>query len=94
MWTGRTILQHLGQRSARQSWKMVVSHVKPFGACLQHFDQFGVAMSKIIGAAIQVQIDQTTAIHVKQVIAFTPVNHQIDAHVYPVLCFTWIPKLF
>src|SRR5436305_14359182 len=50
-----------------------------------------MAMAEIIGAAIEMQIDQAAARHVMEEIAVAPVDHQIDARLLPELRLVGIP---
>jgi len=71
---------------------MVISHIKAFTAGFQCLDQFRVSVTQIVGTAVQMQINQAMAVHVVQVIPFTPIYHQIDPHVLPVLGLARVPE--
>ncbi len=85
--------QLLSQRRAPQSREMVVAHVEPRGAAVQHLDQLGMAMADIVGAAVQVHVDQAATVHVEEQVAFAPVNDEIDLLVLPELGLVRIPEL-
>ena len=50
--------EHLRQRGPTQSREMMVPHVEARGAAVENLDQFRMAMADIVGAAIQMNVDQ------------------------------------
>ena len=72
----------------------MITHIKPFAAGFKNFDQFRMPVAKIVGATIEVQVNQALAIHVIKVITFAPVNDKVDPHILPVLGFARIPEIF
>jgi hypothetical protein len=84
--------QFLGERGARQRREMVVAHVEAARGLVQHLDKFRVAMAEVVGAAVEMDVDQPAAVHVVEEIVFAPVDHQIDTHVLPGLCLARVPE--
>ena len=61
----------------------MVAHVEMIKCCFECFHQFRMTMAKIIGATIQVQIDQPVARHVIKEVTLTFVDDQINAGFLP-----------
>ena len=60
---------------------------------LQCLNKFGVAMAKIVGAAIEMQVDEAASRHVIKAVAFAPVYDQINADRLPELGLVRVPEL-
>jgi hypothetical protein len=84
--------QPLGQRGAGERREVMVADVEALGAAVQHLDQLGVAMPEIVGAAVEMHVDQPAAIHIEEQVALAAVDHQIDAHVLPGLGLARVPE--
>src|SRR5690606_9796794 len=84
--------QRLGERGARQRGKVVVAHVEARGARLEDFDELRMTVAEVVGAAVQVQVEQAPPVHVVQVVALAAVDHEVDAHVLPVLGLARVPE--
>ena len=84
--------ERFGQSGPRERGEVVVAHVEAPGAGVQHFDQLGIAVAEVVGAAVQVDVDQTAAVEVVEAIAFTAIDHQIDAGVLPELRLVRVPE--
>ena len=55
---GDTLISDFGQRRARHRRKPVIADVEIIERALQRLDEFGMAVAEIVGAAIQMQVDQ------------------------------------
>ncbi len=84
--------ERLGQRGARECREVVVAHVEAGAAGLQRLDELGIAVAEIVRPAVEVQVDEPSAVHVVEVVTLAPVDHEIDPHVLPVLCLAGIPE--
>ena len=69
----------------------MVTDIVGIQGLFQHRDQLGIAMAEIVGAAIDVAVDQAAAGNVVNVITFAFPDHEIDAAVAPELGFAGVP---
>ena len=91
---GRARRQRFGQRGARERREVMIAHVETPGAGVQHFNELGIAVAEIVGAAVEVNVDEAGAIKVVKAIAFPAIDHQIDAGVLPELRLVRVPEGF
>src|SRR5262245_15034903 len=73
---------------------MVIADVEIGHALANRFHHLRIAVAERIGAAVQMDVDEPAPIHVPEIIALAPVDHEIDAHALPVGCLAGIPELF
>src|SRR6187200_3013989 len=74
---GAGLDQRLGQRRAGQRREVVVADVESLHRLLEGGDQLRVAMAQVVGAAVQVQVDQPAAGHVPEEVALAAVDHEV-----------------
>ena len=86
--------ERLGERGAGQRREMVVAHVEALGRRLHDRDELGIPVAEIVGAAVEVDVDQPAPVHVIEQIALAAVDHEIDALVLPELGLVGVPELF
>mgnify|MGYP001764737790 CR=1 FL=1 len=60
---------------------------------VQHLDQLRLAMADIVGAAVQMHVDEPAPVHVVKVVALAPVDDEVDIGVLPELGLARIPVL-
>ena len=72
---------------------MVIANVKPLSGSGHDCDELRIAVAQVVRAAVEVDVDQSTAVHVVEEITFASVDDQIDAHILPRLGFTRVPEL-
>ncbi len=72
---------------------MMVAHVEMVHAIAHRRDDFRVAVAKAVGSPVDVDVDQAPAVHVVEVIALAPVDHQVDAGALPFQRLARIPIL-
>ena len=89
----RVLRQHLGELGAHQRRKMVVADVEVLHALLDRGDDLRVAMAEAISAAVEVEVDQTSAVHVVEVVGLAAVDDEIDADPLPFQRLAGIPVL-
>ena len=82
---GETLISDFRQGRARHRREPVIADIEIVERSFQRLDQFGVAMAEIIGAAVQVQVNQAAARHVMKEIALAPVDDEVDAGLLPEL---------
>ncbi len=70
----------------------MVAHVEAARAGVQHLDQLGIAVPEVIGAAVEMNVDQTLAVHVVEAIALAAVDDQVDPRLLPELGLVRIPE--
>ena len=88
---GRALRQRLRERGARERGKVVVAHVEALRAGVQHLDELRIAVPEVVGAAVQVDVDEAAPVHVVEAVALAPVDHQVDARVLPELRLVRVP---
>jgi hypothetical protein len=52
-----------------------------------------VAVAEVVGAAVEMHVDQAPTVHVPEEVALATVDHQVDALVDPELCLARVPVL-
>src|SRR5690348_4546346 len=52
-----------------------------------------MAMADVVGAAIEVNVDQAAAVHVIEEVVLPPVDHQVDADILPELGLARVPEV-
>jgi len=72
---------------------MVVADVELAHRGLQRRHHFGVAVSQVVGAPVEVHIDEPPAIHVPQQVALAAVDDKVDPRVHPELGLVRVPVL-
>jgi len=93
MLAGAGLDQRLGQRRAGQRREVVVADVESLHRLLEGGDQLRVAMAQVVGAAVQVQVDQPAAGHVPEEVALAAVDHEVDSGVLPEVRLVRVPEL-
>ena len=71
----------------------MVPHVEMFHAFTHRGNHFGIAVSEAIGAAVDVDVDQAAAVHVKEVVTLAAVDYEVDAGALPLERLAGIPVL-
>ena len=61
--------QRLGERGAGEGGEVMVADVEPLHRLLEGGDQLGVAVAEVVGAAVQMQVDQPPPCHVPEEVA-------------------------
>ena len=72
---------------------MVVADVEALHGRGHGRDHLGVAVAQVVGAAVEVGVDQALAVDVVDVVALTPVDDQRHAGVLPELGLVRVPEL-
>ena len=85
--------QGLRQRRPRQRGKVMVADVEALHRLLERRDQLRVAVPQVVGAAVQVQVDESPAGHVPEEVALAPVDDEVDAGVLPEVGLVRVPEL-
>src|SRR5829696_3754602 len=82
-----------GERVAGERREVVVADVEAAHGLLEDRDQLRVAMAEIVGAAVEVQVDQPAAGHVPEHVSVTAVDDEVDAGVLPEARLVRVPEL-
>ena len=86
--------QHFGDMRAHERGEMVIADIEILHALTHRFDDFRVAVTEAVGAAIEMDIDQPPSIHVPEKIAFAAIDDEIDPHALPLGRLAGVPELF
>ncbi len=89
----RVLGQHLGKLRPHQRREMVVADVEMLHPLAHGGDHLRVAMAERIDAAVQMEVDQPAAVHVVEVVALAPVDHEVDALPLPFQRLAGVPVL-
>src|SRR5215208_5460704 len=74
-------------------WRAVLIAMSVASPLPERRDQLGVAVTEVVRAAVEVQVDQPPARHVPEAVALAAVDHEIDAGVLPELRLVRVPEL-
>lgn len=88
----RGLDESLRQRGAGDRREVVIADVEVRHAvdeCLHHF---GIAVAQVVGAAVQVHVDEPATAHVPEEVALPAVDDQIDPGVGPELRLVRVPE--
>ena len=69
----------------------MVADIEIIERALQRFHEFGVAVAEIVGAAIEVEVDQPAPAHIVEAVALAPIDDEVDAGLLPELGLVRIP---
>jgi len=73
-------------------WRLLLLAAVPLPVLALHgLDDLGVAVADVVGAAVQVHVDEPPAIHVVEEVALTAVDHQVDPEALPVGRLAGVP---
>ena len=90
---GRRVDQPLRQRRAGDRGEVVVSDVEVLHAVDERLHHLGIAVAEVVGATVEVHVDQPSPAHVPQEVALPAVDDEIDAGIGPELRLVRIPVL-
>ena len=72
----------------------MIAHVEALGRRLHDGNELRIAMAEIVGAAVEMDVDEPAAVHVVEQIALAAIDHEIDT----LSCQNWVlsgvPELF
>ena len=85
--------ERFSERRSRQRRKMMIAHVEPLRRGGHDRNEFRIAMAEIVSSAVEMDVDQSAAVHVVKEVALAPIDHQIDAHILPRLGLPRVPEL-
>ena len=81
----------LGELGALEGGEVVITDVKVIKALLDSLDDLGVAVAKVVGTAVEVDIDEPVAVHVVEEVSLTAIDYEVDAEVLPGRGLTRVP---
>ena len=90
----RAFGKHFRNMSAHDGREMVVADVEIFHPLGDRRDHLRVAVAETVCAAIEMDVDEPSAVHVPEVIALAAIDDEIDPHALPVGGLAGIPELF
>ena len=83
--------QRLGERGTRDGGEPVIADVEVVERGPQRFDQLRIAMSEVVGSAVDVEVDQPPPIDVVDQVALPRAHDEVDAGVEPEPGLSGIP---